>query len=113
MKRFLKIPLATLLRLVAVLAVGITLTIGWRPIIGPRSRPLRGSPLHKLSNAIGPENPACRTYRTVPNTPTIRPSANQSLWCGIRLPALRSVAYGFEMPRAVAISGTVIPASAG
>ena len=40
MKRFFKISLAIVLCLVALLAVGITLTIGWRPIIGPRSRPL-------------------------------------------------------------------------
>ena len=40
MRRFLKISLAILLCLVLVLAVGITLTIGWRPFIGPRSRPL-------------------------------------------------------------------------
>ena len=40
MKRFLKISLAVVLGLVVVLAVGITATIGWRPFIGPRSRPL-------------------------------------------------------------------------
>jgi hypothetical protein len=40
MKKFFKIFLASLLCLVALLAVGITLTIGWRPFIGPRSRPL-------------------------------------------------------------------------
>ena len=40
MKRFLKISFVIVLCLVAVLAVGITVTIGWRPIIGPRSRPL-------------------------------------------------------------------------
>src|SRR6202051_2851639 len=40
MKRFLKISLVIVLCLVALLAVGITATIGWRPFIGPRSRPL-------------------------------------------------------------------------
>jgi mono/diheme cytochrome c family protein len=40
MKRFLKISFLIVLCLAALLAVGITLTIGWRPIIGPRSRPL-------------------------------------------------------------------------
>ena len=40
MKRFIKISLVIVLCLAALLAVGITLTIGWRPIIGPRSRPL-------------------------------------------------------------------------
>ena len=40
MKRFLKIFLVVVLCLVVLLAVGITATIGWRPFIGPRSRPL-------------------------------------------------------------------------
>src|SRR4029077_9293850 len=40
MKKFLKISFTVALCLVAVLAVGITATIGWRPFIGPRSRPL-------------------------------------------------------------------------
>src|ERR1700692_626612 len=40
MKRFLKISLVIVLCLVALLAVGITATIGWRPFIGPRMRPL-------------------------------------------------------------------------
>src|ERR1700758_5618254 len=40
MNRLLKIVLGTLLGLVVVLALGITATIGWRPFIGPRSRPL-------------------------------------------------------------------------
>ena len=40
MKRFLRISLVVVLCLVAVLAVGITMTIGWRPFIGPRVRPL-------------------------------------------------------------------------
>jgi hypothetical protein len=40
MKKFLKISLVIVLCLVAVLAVGITATIGWRPFIGPRMRPL-------------------------------------------------------------------------
>ena len=35
-----KIFLVVLLCLVVLLAVGITATIGWRPIVGPRSRPL-------------------------------------------------------------------------
>jgi mono/diheme cytochrome c family protein len=39
-KRFLKISLVIVLCLVVGLAVGITATIGWRPFIGPRSRPL-------------------------------------------------------------------------
>jgi mono/diheme cytochrome c family protein len=38
--RFLKIFLVIVLCLVLLLAVGITLTIGWRPFIGPRSRSL-------------------------------------------------------------------------
>ena len=40
MMRFLKVSLAIVFCLVALLAVGITMTIGWRPFIGPRSRPL-------------------------------------------------------------------------
>jgi mono/diheme cytochrome c family protein len=40
MKRFLKISFAIVLCLIVLLAVGITLTIGWRPFIGPRVRPL-------------------------------------------------------------------------
>ena len=40
MKRFFKISLTVVLCLVILLAVGITATIGWRPFIGPRARPL-------------------------------------------------------------------------
>jgi mono/diheme cytochrome c family protein len=40
MKRFIKISLVLVLCLVVLAAVGITATIGWRPIIGPRVRPL-------------------------------------------------------------------------
>ena len=40
MKRLLKISFVIVLCLAAVLAVAITVTIGWRPFIGPRSRPL-------------------------------------------------------------------------
>jgi mono/diheme cytochrome c family protein len=40
MNRFLKIFLVVVLCLIVVVAVGITLTIGWRPFIGPRARPL-------------------------------------------------------------------------
>jgi hypothetical protein len=40
MKRFIKISVVMLLCLVAALGVGITATIGWRPFLGPRSRPL-------------------------------------------------------------------------
>lgn len=40
MKRFMKIFLVIVLCLVVLLAVGITLTIGWRPFLGPRARPL-------------------------------------------------------------------------
>jgi mono/diheme cytochrome c family protein len=40
MNRFFKISLAVVLCLVVLLAVGITATIGWRPIVGPRVRPL-------------------------------------------------------------------------
>ncbi len=40
MKRPMKISLAILFCLVVLLAVGITLTVGWRPFIGPRARPL-------------------------------------------------------------------------
>jgi hypothetical protein len=39
-KRFLKISFVVVLCLVALLAVGITLTVGWRPFIGARVRPL-------------------------------------------------------------------------
>ncbi|MGB6431357.1 MAG: c-type cytochrome [Candidatus Acidiferrales bacterium] len=38
--RFVKILGYTVLVLLAVLAVGITFTIGWRPFIGPKARPL-------------------------------------------------------------------------
>lgn len=40
MKRFMKISLVAVLCLVALLAVGITMTVGWRPFLGPRARPL-------------------------------------------------------------------------
>ncbi len=40
MKRFMKISFVIVLCLVALLAVGITATIGWRPFLGPRARPL-------------------------------------------------------------------------
>src|SRR3974390_904053 len=40
MKRFFKILLAIALCLAVLVAAGITLTIGWRPILGPRARPL-------------------------------------------------------------------------
>src|SRR5258708_34104133 len=40
MKRFGKILFVTLILLIVLLAVGITLTIGWRPFIGPKARPL-------------------------------------------------------------------------
>jgi len=40
MKRLGRILLVSLLALVAVAVVAITLTIGWRPFIGPRARPL-------------------------------------------------------------------------
>ncbi len=40
MKRFFKISVIVMLCLVAVLAAAITATIGWRPFIGPRARPL-------------------------------------------------------------------------
>lgn len=38
--RFLKISFVIVVCLVVLLAVGITATIGWRPFIGPRARPL-------------------------------------------------------------------------
>jgi len=37
-----KILLYSLLSLIILLAIGISLTIGWRPFIGPKSRPLTG-----------------------------------------------------------------------
>ena len=40
MKRWQKRALATVVILVVVLSVGITATIGWTPIFGPRARPL-------------------------------------------------------------------------
>src|SRR5689334_18916093 len=40
MKKFLKILAWSLVVLAVLLAVAITLTIGWRPFIGPRARPL-------------------------------------------------------------------------
>jgi mono/diheme cytochrome c family protein len=40
MKRWQKRALATVVILVVVLSVGITATIGWAPIFGPRARPL-------------------------------------------------------------------------
>jgi len=40
MSRFLKISALILLCLAALLGAAITLTVGWRPIIGPRARPL-------------------------------------------------------------------------
>jgi len=40
MKRFLKATFVVLLCFVALLAVAITFTVGWRPFIGPRTRPL-------------------------------------------------------------------------
>ena len=40
--RFLKVLFVAVLCLVVLLAVGITMTIGWRPFLGPRARPLTG-----------------------------------------------------------------------
>jgi len=40
MRRALQISAAVLLCLVALLAVAITLTVGWRPVLGPSARPL-------------------------------------------------------------------------
>ena len=40
MKGWLRVLLYTLVVLMALVAVGITATIGWRPIIGPRARAL-------------------------------------------------------------------------
>jgi hypothetical protein len=40
LNRIVKVSVITLLIVVALLAVGITMTIGWRPFVGPRSRPL-------------------------------------------------------------------------
>jgi mono/diheme cytochrome c family protein len=40
--RFLKVSLVLLICLAALLAVGITMTVGWRPFLGPRTRPLTG-----------------------------------------------------------------------
>jgi len=42
MGRFLKISFAIVLCLAILLAVGITFSIGWRPFLGPRMRPLTG-----------------------------------------------------------------------
>jgi hypothetical protein len=47
MKRFLKAALVVLLCLVVLLALGITFTIGWRPFIGPRVRPLTNRAFEK------------------------------------------------------------------
>jgi mono/diheme cytochrome c family protein len=47
MKRFRKILLVVLVTLAVVLTAGITLTIGWRPFIGPRTRALT---THKFEN---------------------------------------------------------------
>jgi mono/diheme cytochrome c family protein len=38
--RFMKMSLVVVLCLVALVAVGITMTVGWRPFLGPRVRPL-------------------------------------------------------------------------
>jgi mono/diheme cytochrome c family protein len=40
MKRFGKILLVTFIVVIMLLAVGVTLTIGWRPFVGPKARPL-------------------------------------------------------------------------
>jgi Cytochrome C oxidase, cbb3-type, subunit III len=40
MKRFLKVSLAAIVCLAALLTLAITFAIGWRPLIGPRARPL-------------------------------------------------------------------------
>lgn len=40
MKKLGKILLWTVITLIVLLAIGISLTIGWRPILGPRARPL-------------------------------------------------------------------------
>src|SRR5262245_66163609 len=40
MKRFLKIVMYLIVILVVVLAAAITATVGWRPFIGPKARPL-------------------------------------------------------------------------
>ena len=55
--RFLRISLVVLLCLVALLALGITLTVGWRPFLGPRVRPLTSRTFERT-----PERLARRRY---------------------------------------------------
>ena len=65
MTKLLKIVAYVVVGLVVVLSVAISLTIGWRPFIGPRARPLtnrtfertpqrlaRGQYLSKISDAL-------------------------------------------------------------
>jgi mono/diheme cytochrome c family protein len=52
MNRFLKILLAVVLCLAVVAAAGITLTIGWRPFIGPRVRPLTSRVFEKTPERL-------------------------------------------------------------
>ena len=49
--RFLKVSLVVVLCLAALLAVGITMTIGWRPFLGPRARPLTGRVFERTRSA--------------------------------------------------------------
>ena len=40
MNKIVKVLIGSLVTLVAVLVAGISFTIGWRPFVGPRTRPL-------------------------------------------------------------------------
>ena len=66
MKRWQKAILYTLCALVVLLAVGITATIGWRPIIGPRSRALTNRTFQAT-----PERLARGAYLTKAVTPCL------------------------------------------
>jgi mono/diheme cytochrome c family protein len=52
MKKLGKVSLWTAITLVVLLAIGISLTIGWRPFIGPRDRPLTSRRFERTSQRL-------------------------------------------------------------
>ena len=53
MKTLAKIAACLLVIIVLVAAAGITFTIGWRPFIGPRARPLTNAHVQRTPRTLG------------------------------------------------------------
>jgi hypothetical protein len=54
MKGWLRVLLYIVVGLLVLIAIGITATIGWRPIIGPRARPLTGRTFEPKAARLAP-----------------------------------------------------------